>query len=172
MKSKIKRGLAYLYKGTFLFVLYKIDHKIYMKFYNKLLKFLGVKVKNAIYIDYTAWIDSTDYSLIEIEDDVVISKNVTLLTHDYSIARALKCIDSSITKEYKIDKGIKIGKNSFIGINSTILPGTEIGENCIVGAGTVVRGKVESNSIIIGNPHIKVMDTREWGTKKKQQLQL
>ena len=45
-----------------------------------------------------------------------------------------------------------IGKNVFIGCNSLILKGTVIGDNCVVGAGSVVSGKFEENCIIAGNP--------------------
>ena len=38
------------------------------------------------------------------------------------------------------------------------MPGAQIGDNVIIGAGSVVRGKVESNSILIGNPAIKISD--------------
>lgn len=47
---------------------------------------------------------------------------------------------------------IKIGKNCFIGCNSIILKGTELGDGCVVGAGAVVSGKYEDNCVIAGNP--------------------
>lgn len=43
---------------------------------------------------------------------------------------------------------IKIGNNCWIGTNVIILNGTEIGDNCVIGAGCVVRGKIESSTII------------------------
>lgn len=49
-------------------------------------------------------------------------------------------------------KEIHIGKNCFIGCNSIILKGTVLGDNCVVGAGAVVAGKYEENSVIAGNP--------------------
>lgn len=47
---------------------------------------------------------------------------------------------------------IHIGKNCFIGCNSILLKGTELGDGCVVGAGAVVSGKFEDNSVIVGNP--------------------
>lgn len=49
-------------------------------------------------------------------------------------------------------KEIRIGKNCFIGCNSIILKGTVLGDGCVVGAGAVVSGKFENNSVIAGNP--------------------
>ena len=45
-----------------------------------------------------------------------------------------------------------IGKNVFIGMNSVILMGAAIGDNVIVGAGSVVSGSIPSNSVCAGNP--------------------
>lgn len=47
---------------------------------------------------------------------------------------------------------IKIGKNVFIGCNALILKGTTIGDNCVIGAGSVVHGVFEDNCVIAGNP--------------------
>lgn len=49
-------------------------------------------------------------------------------------------------------KGIIIGENCWIGAKATILDGTRIGNNCIVAAGTVVRGEFPDNCIIGGIP--------------------
>ena len=49
-------------------------------------------------------------------------------------------------------KSIQIGKNCFIGCNSIILKGTQLGDGCVVGAGAVVSGKFEENCVIAGNP--------------------
>jgi acetyltransferase-like isoleucine patch superfamily enzyme len=46
----------------------------------------------------------------------------------------------------------RIGRNCFIGGRSLILPGVEIGDSCIVGAGSVVTKSVPANSIVAGNP--------------------
>lgn len=45
-----------------------------------------------------------------------------------------------------------IGRNCFIGVRATILPGVCIGDQVVVGAGTIVTKDVPSNSVIVGNP--------------------
>ena len=45
-----------------------------------------------------------------------------------------------------------IGKNCFIAVNSIILPGVKIGNQVIVGAGSVVTKDVPNNCVVAGNP--------------------
>ncbi len=51
-----------------------------------------------------------------------------------------------------ISKSIKIGKNSWLGANSLILPGVTIGENAVIAAGTVVTKDVDHNVVVAGVP--------------------
>lgn len=51
-----------------------------------------------------------------------------------------------------IPEEIVIGNNVWIGLNAIILKGSIIGDNCVVGAGSVVKGNFEENSLIMGNP--------------------
>ena len=53
----------------------------------------------------------------------------------------------------------------FIGMRSIILQGTNIGDNVIIGAGSVVSGKVESNSVYAGNPAKKICSLEEHKNK-------
>jgi acetyltransferase-like isoleucine patch superfamily enzyme len=45
-----------------------------------------------------------------------------------------------------------IGKNTFIGVGAIILPGVNIGDEVIIGAGAVVTKDIPSNTIAVGNP--------------------
>lgn len=49
-------------------------------------------------------------------------------------------------------KGIRIGDNVWIGANSTILDGSEIGDDCIVVANSLVNRRFPAGSVIQGNP--------------------
>ena len=87
---------------------------------------------------------------IEIGDNTLIGGNVKILDNDFHPLE-IEARNKDI-KEKILAKPIKIGKNCFIGCNSIILKGTELGDGCIVGAGAVVSGKFEANSVIAGNP--------------------
>ena len=52
---------------------------------------------------------------------------------------------------------IQVGSNVFFGVNCTVLPGTTIGSNCVIGAGSVVRGRIPDGSVVMGNPAKVVM---------------
>jgi len=47
---------------------------------------------------------------------------------------------------------VEIGRNSWIGMGSIVLPGVRIGEGCVVGAGSVVTRDLEDFSVAVGNP--------------------
>lgn len=57
-------------------------------------------------------------------------------------------------------KPIKVGNNVWIGGNVVVLPGVEIGDNCVIGAGSIVTKNIPSNSVAVGNP-CKVIKTIE-----------
>ncbi len=81
---------------------------------------------------------------ITIEDNVLIGPKVNLVTIDH-------CLEPELRHSTAV-KPIQIKKNAWIGINATILGGVTIGENAIVGAGSVVTSDVSSNTIVAGNP--------------------
>jgi len=60
--------------------------------------------------------------------------------------------NSSNFRKHSYSKPIKINNNVWIGSNAIILPEVEIGENVIIGAGSVVTKNIPSNSIAVGNP--------------------
>ncbi len=55
-------------------------------------------------------------------------------------------------------KGAHIKKNAKVGANSTLLPGIILGENCLVGAGSVVTKDVPARKVVAGNPAQMIND--------------
>jgi acetyltransferase-like isoleucine patch superfamily enzyme len=115
-------------------------------YYNIILaKKMGVRVGNDCRFYSINF--STEPYLIEIGNHVTITQNVNFSTHDGAV-----WVFRNQFPEIELFGRIKIGTNVFIGMNSTILFNTEIGDNSIVAAGSVVKGKFQSNSIIAGVP--------------------
>jgi acetyltransferase-like isoleucine patch superfamily enzyme len=97
-----------------------------------------VRISDGVRIHTQAFIP--EYS--QIEERVWIGPNVVLTNAKYPASHGAK----DRLEGPHIQKGAKIGANS------TILPGVEIGENSLVGAGAVVTKDVPPNSIVMGNP--------------------
>jgi len=87
---------------------------------------------------------------VDIEDNVFIGHGVTFINDSYPRATAT---DGHLQTEadWKVEKTI-IKMGASIGSGSTILSNVSIGENSIVGAGSVVTKDVPANSIVAGNP--------------------
>lgn len=49
-------------------------------------------------------------------------------------------------------KPIEVGNHVWFGGNVVVLPGVKIGDNCVIGAGSVVTKDIPENSVAVGNP--------------------
>lgn len=108
-------------------------------------------------------IDMTRPFLIEIGDDIKITKGVTILTHGYDLCVLRNVYNETIGSSGKV----KIGNNIFIGMNSTILKGVSIGDNVIIGACSLVNKDIPSNCVAVGNPAKPIMSLEEYYDKRK-----
>lgn len=97
----------------------------------------GMDISRNSRISVRAKLDKTYPLGIHISDESYIASGAIVLSHDFS--RNIK------THTY-------IGKRCFIGVNAIIMPGVKIGDECIVGSGSIVTKDVPSNSIVAGNP--------------------
>jgi len=87
---------------------------------------------------------------VEIEDNVFIGHSVTFINDSYPRATSASG-ELQTEADWKVEKTI-VRKGSSIGSGSTILSNVAIGENAIVGAGSVVTKDVPANAIVAGNP--------------------
>ncbi|MGC2365897.1 MAG: acyltransferase [Candidatus Sulfotelmatobacter sp.] len=86
---------------------------------------------------------------VTIEDNVFIGHSVTFINDTYPRATA----DGQLQTEadWKVERTV-VKNGASIGSGATILSKISIGENAIVGAGSVVTKDVPPNSIVVGNP--------------------
>ncbi|USD64066.1 sugar O-acetyltransferase [Vibrio sp. SCSIO 43136] len=87
-----------------------------------------------------------DDNHIYIGDYVMIGPNVTIATAGHPI-------DPSLRKRVaQFNIPVTIGNNVWVGANSVILPGVSIGDNSVIGAGSVVTKDIPANVVAVGNP--------------------
>jgi maltose O-acetyltransferase len=103
----------------------------------------GLKIGENVYVSKRATIDATHPELISIGDDCTITDGVCILAHDASGKKHGLAVERA---------KVTIGNKTFIGVNTTILPGVTIGSNVIIGAGSVVVHDIPSDSVAFGNP--------------------
>jgi acetyltransferase-like isoleucine patch superfamily enzyme len=87
---------------------------------------------------------------VDIEDNVFIGHSVTFINDTYPRATATTG-GLQTEADWKVEK-TRVCKGASVGSGSTILANVTIGENAIVGAGSVVTKDVPANAIVAGNP--------------------
>lgn len=101
-----------------------------------------------------------DCAAVTIGDNCLIAPNV----HIYAATHPLDPKHRQDNDDYyELAKPVKIGNNVWIGGQTTICPGVTIGDNCVIGAGSVVVRDVPANVVVAGNPAkvIRQLDVNE-----------
>jgi acetyltransferase-like isoleucine patch superfamily enzyme len=82
---------------------------------------------------------------ITIGDDCLIASHVSInsVTHN---------TQTKTFNEQNLKAPIKIGDNVWIGSHAILVPGVQIGNNCVIGAGSFVNSNIPDNSIAVGTP--------------------
>ncbi len=102
-----------------------------------LTKIYGMNIHKTARISLRTKLDKTNPRGVFIGEDSYFASGAILFTHDFS--RGLK-LDTYI------------GSRCFVGANAIIMAGINIGDEVIVGAGSIVTKNVPSNCIVVGNP--------------------
>lgn len=140
-------------------------HKGNNEDYIKYLRKKGYNIGDGVVIHDIrhTFIDPTRPFLIDIGDNVQITRGVTILTHGYDWA-----VLKNINNEMLGSAGkVTIGNNVFIGMNSTVLKNVTIGDNVIIGANSLVNKDVPSNTVYAGNPAKFVCTLDDYYKKRK-----
>lgn len=99
-----------------------------------------IQISNNVFINDYSCINSRD--MVAIQEGVQIGQAVKIYDHDHDYFR----------EDYKYrfkTSPVTIGKNVWIGSDSIILCGTNIGENSVIGAGCLVKRKLPSNVVFM-----------------------
>ncbi len=87
-----------------------------------------------------------DDTHIYVGDDTMFGPNVTVATAGHPILPQLR------EQEYQYNMPVHIGKCCWLGAGVIVLPGVSIGDNTVIGAGSVVTKDIPANVVAVGNP--------------------
>lgn len=135
--------------------------------YIEYLRRKGVRIGENLYLPdvRNICIDETRPWLIEIGDNVTLTRGVTLLTHGYDLSVIMNKTGKLLGSSGKV----KIGNNVFIGVNTTILKGVTIGDNVIVGANSLINKNIPDNVVVAGSPAKVIMTLDEYILKREKE---
>ena len=99
---------------------------------------------SGIYANYNLTL--VDDGHIYVGDRVMFGPNVTVATANHPIEPALR------SRGLQYNRDVVIGKNVWIGSGVIIVPGVRIGDNTVIGAGSVVTRDIPADTVAAGNP--------------------
>lgn len=99
---------------------------------------------NGVYANFG--LTCVDDTHIYIGDKTMFGPNVVLATANHPILPELR------EKAYQYNKEIHIGRNCWLGAGVIVVPGISIGDNSVIGAGSVVTRDIPDNVLAVGNP--------------------
>ncbi len=87
-----------------------------------------------------------DDTHIYIGDSTMFGPNVTVATAGHPVLPELR------RQAYQYNAPVHIGKNCWLGAGVIVLPGVKIGDNSVIGAGSIVTRDIPENAVAVGNP--------------------
>ncbi|SDX26889.1 acyltransferase [Paenibacillus sp. CF384] len=90
---------------------------------------------------------------IYIGQEVQLGPNVLIYDHDHDF----RSEDGLKGLKYKTSP-VEIGNNVWVGANTVILRGTKIGDNCVIGAGSIIKGQYPPNTIIVQKRETEIIE--------------
>jgi len=117
----------------------------------KYLRLLGAQIGSGCEIITSLSNFGSEPWLLGIGNRVTLAHGVVLITHDGS-SRIFRNKFMDMSAYGNAFAPVVIGDNVFLGVNCIVMPGVNIGNNCIVGAGSIVTKNVADNTVVAGNP--------------------
>lgn len=132
--------------------------------YCKYLRSRGVAVGERTHLDpQTSTIDCSRPSLVSIGTDCYMNSGFSIITHDW-----VTNVFINSGREFLPSSGkVVIGNNVSFGRNVMVLKGVTIGDNCFIGAGSIVSRSVPANSVAVGVPCKVIMSIEEYYNRRK-----
>lgn len=129
----------------------------------------GAKIGKGTRLNCSVRSFGTEPYLIEVGEDCLFAANIHLITHDGGI-KVLNSLD--YFNGQRMDKlgRIKIGNNVYIGFGAFIMPGVTIGNNCIIGANSMVTKDIPDNSVAVGMPAKVIKNIDDFYNKCKNNV--
>ena len=93
-----------------------------------------------------------------------MNRSFTIMTHDYTSTVFIRAYNDFLNSSGRVI----IGNNIYFGLGCTILKGVTIGDNCIIGANSLVTQNIPENSVAIGSPAKVICSLNEYYNKRKQ----
>lgn len=93
-----------------------------------------------------------DNAPIRVGDRAMIASGVQLCTASHPILPGERLLDARPTYFRTYAQPITVCVGAWVGARAVVLPGVTIGENAVVGAGSVVTKDVPPNTVVVGNP--------------------
>lgn len=148
----------------------KLYKKLFLRTNKKQIDYyrnLGVEIgEGVIFLSDESSFGSEPY-LVSIGNNCLVSGGANFLTHDGGM-----WVLNNMGLKKKADKfgQIKIGNNVFIGLNVIVMPGVEIGDNCVIGTGSIVTKNVDSESVVAGVPARRICSIYEYNNKNQEKI--
>ena len=94
-----------------------------------------------------------NFNLTMVDDTHIYVGDCTMFGPNVTVATAGHPIDPELrAKAYQYNMPVHIGKNCWLGAGVIVLPGVTIGDNTVIGAGSVVTKDIPSGVVAVGNP--------------------
>ncbi len=132
---------------------------------DELLKFMFAEIGDGCYIEpplHSNWGGKyvhfgkkvyANFNLTLVDDTHIYVGDYTMLGPNVTIATAGHPILPELREQgYQYNAPVHIGKNCWLGAGVIVLPGVTIGDNTVIGAGSIVTKDIPDNVVAVGNP--------------------